>query len=430
MMSRFAAVLCVLTITAFPAGAQTVSDALLGGRPTADIRLRYESVSDESRLLTGEGATLRARLGYDTAAWNGLTLSTAFDILVPVGDTNYNTTRNGKTLYPNIGDLPQVALKHLNLSWAGFDSRVTVGRQRLALGSQRFLASPDWRMHGQSFDAVQLVNNSVDDLTLTYVWIDRVNRIYGDTAPFDTTAVAAATTQAGYYKSDSHVLSAAWTGVPGLKLETYALLLDLASPDYARSVAQRAAAARLSTATIGARAEYDWRFAEGWNARFVADYARQTPYAANPLSFGLDYWLGEGSLSWRGLVGAAGYEVLGGDGAIGLHTPIGSLHITNGWADFFSTTPVNGVTDFYLRGAYAWPGFAGLRGLNMMVEFHDFKSDRLRRGIGTEWDAQAEFQIDGNFIVLVKYANYAGAGAAFGGIPDKSVFWLQTAFRY
>jgi len=31
---------------------------------------------------------------------------------------------------------------------------------------------------------------------------------------------------------------------------------------------------------------------------------------------------------------------------------------------------------------------------------------------------------------MAKYANYAGSGTSVGGFADKSVFWLQTAYKY
>ena len=431
MMLR-TAILCALLFAAPAAQAQDLGAALLGGRPTIDLRLRYEMVSDKSRPMMGEGATLRARLGYDTARWNGLALQVAFDALVPVGDSDYNTTRNGKIAYSNIGDAELFALKHLNLSYNNAELATTIiaGRQRLALGSQRFLASPDWRMHGQSFDAVQLTNTSMPGLALTYIWINRVNRIYGETTPFDPAAVAAATNQAGHFKSESHVMNAAYTGLPGLKLEAYALLLDLAPPDTAFRPAQLAAAARLSTATLGARAEYDTRLWDTIGIRLIGDYARQSDHAANPLNVGLDYWLGEGGVSWNGFGAALGYEVLSGNGVVSVGTPIGWLHNNNGWADLFTTTPLNGLKDLYVRGTYVWPGFLGLRALNLMLRYHDFKTENLDRGIGSEWNLQADFQIDANFAVMAKYANHAGSGVGLGGFADKSVFWLQTSYRY
>jgi hypothetical protein len=432
MTLRSAAALAALLLSASAVQAQDVWTALVSGKPSADLRLRYETLTDKSRALLGDGATFRGRLGYDTARWNGLGLAVAFDFLVPVGAANYNTTRNGKTQYPQIGDTPLAALKHLNLSYVSTDLGTTMiaGRQRLSLGSQRFLASPDWRMHGQSFDAVQLVNTSVPGLTLTYIWIDRVNRIYAETSPFDPTAAAAGASQAGHFRSDSHVLGAAYTGIKGLRLEAYSLLVDLASPDAARTAAQRNAIALLSSATTGMRAEYTLPLDTGLSARLVGDYARQTDYAANPLSYGLDYWLTEASVTWGGLTGTLGYEVLGGNGTIGVSTPIGQIHVPNGWADFFSSTPANGLTDLYVSSVYAWPGVLGLRAVNTTLAYHDFHSARLDRGIGTEWNAQAEFVLDANVSIIAKYADYAGSGLTVGGVPDKRIFWLQTTFRY
>ena len=44
--------------------------------------------------------------------------------------------------------------------------------------------------------------------------------------------------------------------------------------------------------------------------------------------------------------------------------------------------------------------------------------------------ARALLTVDANLSFMAKYANYAGSGAAFGGFADKSVFWLQTAYKY
>ena len=56
--------------------------------------------------------------------------------------------------------------------------------------------------------------------------------------------------------------------------------------------------------------------------------------------------------------------------------------------------------------------------------------DNLNTGIGTEWDAQADLVADANLSFLLEYANYQGSGAAFGGFADKSMVWLQTAWKY
>ena len=51
-------------------------------------------------------------------------------------------------------------------------------------------------------------------------------------------------------------------------------------------------------------------------------------------------------------------------------------------------------------------------------------------GIGSEWNLSAELAVDANLSFLGKFASYQGSGGAFGGFPDKTIFWLQAAYRY
>ena len=103
------------------------------------------------------------------------------------------------------------------------------------------------------------------------------------------------------------------------------------------------------------------------------------------------------------------------DGTIGFATPLATLHAFNGWADMFLTTPANGLKDLYLRAAYSLPAdFVGARTLALNATWHDFKTDSLDTGIGAEWDASAELTVNTNLSLLLKYAEYQGAGAAAG----------------
>ena len=126
-----------------------------------------------------------------------------------------------------------------------------------------------------------------------------------------------------------------------------------------------------------------------------------------------------------------GYEVLEGNGTIGFATPLATLHAFNGWADMFLTTPSNGLKDFYLKAGYSLPAdFVAAKSLNLAVLWHDYRTDTLDQGIGSEWDLQAELVMDANLSFMAKYASYAGADTAYGGFLDKSILWLQTAYKY
>lgn len=413
------------------AQADILADIFARGRPIIDLRGRYETVTDASRAVEANALTLRARLGYETGSWNGLSLQADFDQIWAIGDASYNSTRNGKTAYPVVADPAMTALNRLQLTYVSdFSTKFILGRQRLLIGNQRFVGNSGWRQHEQTFDSISAVNNSIEGLTLSYAYLYRVNRVYGPEIPVPANTPAAAAGQANYFKSDSHVLNGVYTGMPGLRLEAYVFLLDLAAPGYAALPAQQLAAARLSTATYGGRGDYALSFGE-IAGKISGEYAHQTNYRANPLSFGLDYWLGEGSVTWKGATALIGYEVLDGNGTIGFSTPLATLHAFNGWADMFLTTPANGLKDLYLKASYGMPAdFIASKSLNLTATYHDFQTSMLDRGLGTEWDMQAELIVDGNLSFMTKYANYAGSGGTFGGFADKSVVWLQTAYKY
>lgn len=433
-MSQFKScilVLSTLTVMIGAAQAQSLGEALANGRPVVDLRGRYEGVDDAGKTVDANAYTVRARLGYETGSWNGLSLQVDFDQIWTIGGATYNSTRNGNTLYPVIADPSMTSLNRLQLTYASdFDTKFVIGRQRLLIGNQRFVGNSGWRQHEQTFDAASAVNNSIDGLTMTYAWLYRINRVYGPAQPVPSNTAPAATGQADYFKSNSHVIDGVYTGIPGLKLESYVFLLDLASPGYATLATQRIATARFSTATFGGHGDYTQPFGE-INAKVSGEYGHQTNYAANPLSFGLDYWMSEGSLTWKGATALAGYESLGGNGVIGFATPLATLHAFNGWADLFLTTPANGLKDVYLKAAYVIPAdFISAKTLNLNATWHDFKTEVLNRGIGSEWDIQAELIVDANLSFMAKYASYAGSGMAVGGFADKSIFWLQTGYRY
>ena len=409
-----------------------LSAIIAQGRAVIDVRARFESVDDASRALDANAGTVRARLGYETGYWNNLQVGFDFDQVWTVGGATYNSTRNGKTGYPVVLDPGMTALNRLQITYASdFDTKVTLGRQRLVIGNQRFVGNVGWRQHEQTYDAISAVNSSLEDLTFTYAFLHRVNRVGGPNIPVPSTTGPAATGQANYLKSDSHVMDAVYTGLDGFRLEAYAFLLGVGPPSYATAAPQQLAVARLDTATYGGRADYTFPINEEVTGKLTGEFARQTNYANNPVAFSLNYWLGEASVSYAGLTGLVGYELLEGNGTIGFATPLATLHAFNGWADMFLVTPANGLKDLYVRASYTLPAdFLEMKSLTGIVTYHDYTTDNLAAGIGSEWNVSAELAVDNNVSFLAKYAVYEGAGAPFGGFASKSIVWLQAAYRY
>jgi hypothetical protein len=398
-----------------PARAQpSLVDAIRAGTPLIDLRLRYENVDQEDKPRNATATTFRARVGYQTGQYYGFSALAEFDFLQHLGPEHFFNSYSGgsSALYPTVADPDLTALNRLQLTYAARitdtannmpDLRIALGRQRLIFSDQRFVGNVGWRQHEQTFDGVSLVNTSLPSTTFTYAYITRVNRVFGEDSPN------------GRFDSHSHLVNAVYAGLmPYVRLEGYAYLLDLRQ------------APTLSTATFGLRADGSLDLGSGFTALLNGAYARQSDYAKNPLSIDLSYYVGEAGIGYRGATVLAGYEVLQGSGAIGFSTPFATLHIFQGWADVFLTTPANGIKDLYVKGSYGFPVTPLFTRVTATVVYHDFSAEQVSANFGHEWDAQLEAAVDSNVTVGVKYATFHG-GASYAG---KSIGWLYVGYRY
>ena len=397
------------------ADAQTLLTAIDSGRPIINVRLRYETVDQTNRTEDANALTVRARLGYQTGQFYGFSALAEFDFVQHLGPEHFFNSFEGGSpaLYPTVADPDMVALNRLQLTYgvrltetmnSAPDLRFNLGRQRIIFSDQRFVGNVGWRQHEQTFDGISLINTSLPATTLTYAYITRVNRVFGPEAPNGT------------FDSHSHLINGLYSGLmPHLRLEGYAYLLDLRqSPT-------------LSTASYGLRADGSIALGDsGVSANYIAAFAHQNDYAKNPLSVSLNYYLGEAGLGFKGAFAGVGYEVLEGNGSIGFSTPLATLHIFQGWADVFLTTPTAGIEDFYVKAGYGFPLAPLFTRVTATVVYHDFSAQQGDADFGSEWDAQLEATINPNWMVGLKYAGFKGAGP----YPDKGIGWLYVGYRY
>lgn len=388
----------------------TLSNIIIAGNFLIDLRLRYEGVEQSSIPKDAAATTLRARLGYQTGQVQGLSALGEFDFVQHFGAEHFNDSVNGFSNYPTVADPDMAALNRIQLNYYTHlltegtepDFKITIGRQRIVFGDGRYIGNADWRQHEQTFDAIMLSEAPFPSLTLSYSYVTRINRVFGPYSPI------------GHFDSNSHLLNAAYTGLPSLKLEAFAYLLDLRQ------------APTLSTATYGLRAEETTDLGNGFTARINGAYGHQRGYADNPLSIALSDYLIEGGLGYRGVTGLIGYEVLQGNGTMGFQTPLANLHPFQGWAETFLTKPPNGLRDFYLKAAYGVPAEPLFARVSLALAYHDFDAELVSVGYGSEWDAQLEAQVDRHLTFDAAYANYDGAGP----FPNKRVFWLYANYKY
>jgi len=125
-----------------------------------------------------------------------------------------------------------------------------------------------------------------------------------------------------------------------------------------------------------------------------------------------------------------GDEIMHGNGTVGFATPLATLHVFDGWAEKFLTTPTDGIKDLY--GSLGWNGkkLLGLDSLTASVVCHQFDAERVSTNYGSEWDMVASGKWH-HFAGLLKYADYSAASTtpiAIGRNTRK--FWAQLEYLW
>jgi len=389
---------------AVPAQAADAIDTPLGPlTPIVDARLRFENVDPHSAAADAEALTARARLGFETAkVWDTTLLAEGEFTWSP--DDHYDSTVNGHTAYPVVADPEGAELNRLQLSNTSIaGTTITLGRQRILLDDQRFVGNSGWRQNEQTFDALRLVNRSVENLTFDVAYVEQVNRVFGPES------------RQGRYNGDTVLANAAYR-LPVGTLTAFAYRVDI------DPIVGVPAAARDSSDTVGARFAGEHAI-DKFTLGYTASYATQRDAGANPLHFDLDYYLAEISARYLQYSVGAGVEVLQGDGIKGFSTPLATLHKFQGWADKFLTTPANGIDDRYVNAGFARKRTGPLDALSVAVSYHWYDAERGSRAYGEELDAQVQARWH-QFTAALKYADYR-ADTLFA---DTTKVWAQLEY--
>ncbi|HEX6858656.1 MAG TPA: hypothetical protein VF138_00440 [Caulobacteraceae bacterium] len=389
--------LAALAMLAALAAATPVHAAESGGDLILDARLRYETVSQDG-LQDAQALTLRTRLGYETPVWRGFrALAEAENVTALVDD--YNSTTNGRTAYAVVADPETTELNRAQVSWSGSRGWAVLGRQRLVLGAARFVGNVGFRQNEQTFDAFRVDLRPRKDVTLTYAYLDRIHRVFGDDNP------------QGEWDSDTHLGQLDWKRPAG-QVSAYAFLMA-----FENAPAQ-------SNATYGARLAGSRAVGGELSATYEAEYARQTDHRNSPTSFDLDYLALAGGLKSGTRWASVGVERLGGDGARGFATPLATLHAFQGWADVFLTTPAAGVRDINLRAGLSVDAAVPLR---LQATAHDFADADGSTGYGRELNLLLAAPINKHLMAEAKAAFFDGGHPAFA---NRTKVWLTLELKH
>lgn len=372
--------------------------------PSADVRLRYEHVDQDGLAREADAVTLRVRPGV-TASWKGWSALIEGEGVVALAD-KYNDGTNGKTAYPLVVDPENIELNRAQLRYADANGTTfTAGRQRIALADERFVGPAAWRQSEQTFDAVRFQLGTPKGLSADLSYARGVRTING--------------------RNGTGARPTAIGGDNVFALVSYGTKLGTVS-GFAYLVDQDSAAVqgfRLSSQTYGVRFAGAAPIGKDVKLGYVASFARQSDWHRNPNDYAATYWLGEASLTAKGLTATIGHEVLGADKGVALasvQTPLASYFKFNGWAGKFGTTPANGLRDLYGTLGHGWKKAGPFDAINLGATWHRFDSDRLDQHYGDELDLLASVK-RGRYTLAARYAHYEAD--AFATDTDK--FWLQ-----
>ncbi len=394
--------LCVAAVPAAQAG-DTLNDAIVGGKVDLNLRYRFEYVEQGGFAQDARASTLRAALGYGTDGWHGLSAYLGVQGVLAIGNDLYNSTVNGRTGFPVVADPEVFDLWQAWVQWQSpWDATARMGRQLINYDNQRWIGTVSFRQNEQTFDSARLTATAIPDTTLEYVYIDNVNRVFGPHAPPGPND--------GDFPMSSHLVHAVYAGFKPVTAIGYAYLLDF----------ERARDSGFSTASTGLRLTGAAPLDENWKVLYTGEYARQSSFANNPMSYGLDYYLLEGGLGYGPVALKGGYESLEGNGSAAVQMPLSTLHLFEGWADQFLVTPATGVTDLYVLGT------ATVEGVSLIAVYHDLDAEMGGADLGREFDASiSKTLVDGLKLELI-YADYMADSFK----TDTRKYWVTFSWSY
>lgn len=372
--------------------ADSITTALQEGTVDLNFRLRYEGVEFDP-LDDSDALTLKTRLTYKSADYNGLSFLLEMDDVTAVDKVDYRTAGNDTSNLGTavIADPEGTEVNQATVSYKTDGSLFTYGRQSILLDNQRFVGGVGWRQNEQTYDAFSFKNTSVEKLTLFYSYVFNANRIFGEDNPI------------GDHSHETHLLNINYSGWSAGTLIGYAYLID--NQD----------AVDLSSDTMGIRFS-----GKAGNFSYTAEYATQSDSGNSTLDYDADYMLLEGGTKLGPVNLTLGYEVLGSDdGDAAFSTPLATLHKFQGWTDRFLGTPGTGVEDLYLSG-----GFNAV-GAKFSLVYHDLAADEGSANYGSEVGFTASKKF-GAYGLALKYADYSADD--FGS--DTSKLWLTLSAKF
>jgi hypothetical protein len=379
-------------------------ESLVGGKVAADLRYRYEYLSDDAISEYGQASTIRGALGYETKPFYGFSVMGQLLGVGNLGEERYSVPTvpdQNRMQYPVIVDPKGYQLAQAYAKYASPLLTVRLGRQEVALNNGRLVSVSTWRQVHQALDAAYANITPIKDLSLTYAYVFRVNRTVSNAATD------------GQLDMNSHLINLTYKRPGQIGAAAYGVLLDYkTAPANSRN-------------TFGARIEGPYSVSETVSVLYAAELAYQLEAGSNPNNVSAKYYLAEVGLAWRGFGLRAQYNVRDGHGATNKFlTPLSNPW--DGWTEKFATTPDNGMRT---AAAMLSGPVPKLPGLNLSAAYYEYWGQSTSAHYGQEFDAGLEYRLvwlSKDLIVGNRFAYYK-ADTLFAATLRASIY---TAYSF
>ncbi len=486
--------------------ADSLGSAILDGQAHMRLRLRHEEVDDDipaGSAIDGtddaEQLTARVAAGWTTGRYYGFYFRGEVEAGRPLGDDNALNLDDdfripplapgpnpiaGNRIAAGHAVIPDNSFEEVNQLYIGWRSHAggcpnspdpcsgntsaKLGRQEIIYDNHRWVGNILWRNNFQSYDAFRIDNTSIKNLSVSYSYLNKVKRTFGEKSIFNE-----------WKMDDTHLINASYTFQDIGKLTAYAYLLDF--DDNPRTPFEEGTGAappfigptNFDSDTIGARWIGKHAIGDSWDLLTEFEWANQDPGSdaddTATVSFDdNDYYNIELGIRFGGTrvdglglmpIGEptfqikVGQEVLEGqgDGGNALQTPLATFHAFQGWADKFiapaggTATPVGGIVDTSVNLEILGL-FGSVIGKNKInIVYHDYEADKTFTGpngrisdYGKEWNllwGKPDLFGKKGLLGAIKYADYSedcGTGAASDPLlcVDTEKFWLMLQYTY
>jgi len=377
--------------------ASGLTEAITGGVPSINLRARYEGVSQEGKN-DATAITERLLVGYKTGSYNGINafvemsdtaaIGSRKDYFVPKGPDAGGDATKAVVLDPSLTQLNQALIGYQ------FDNTSLIAGKQRIIFDNRFLGNVGWRQTEQVYTGLSLKSKAISNLEVDYAYILDSNNPIGVQEKMASHAIQ---------------VKSAPTSIGVITGYGYFLDYDLAT--------------KTDSQTVGARLAGKKAISDSLGLNYHLEYASQSDFADSK-NIGGNYTRAEIALQTGYAKFLIGQETLGGDGKSAFQTPLGTVHLFNGWADMFigpvGGTPVNGLVDNY----FSVSGKAV--GLKLAAIYHQFGADKASSKYGNEYDLLITKKFSKVYSGGIKYANYQ----ADTHLKDTSKLWIWGQLKF